>query len=273
LLRVAFQGELGAFSEEAANAYFSPRTITTYPLKTLRRIFESVENRTVDYGIVPAENSLEGTVNETYDLLLESPLRICGESKLRIDHCLMALPSTQARQLSVVYSHPQALAQCSRFLETLDVRIESTYDTAGSAKLIVDRKLENAGAIASPRAAQLYGLNILQMHIANLEDNFTRFYVIGHEDTTPTGTDKTTLVFATKHTPGSLYRALRELALREINLTKIESRPMRTTPWEYRFFVEFEGHQTDTPCAEAIDALRGSTTFLKVLGSYRRAAS
>jgi chorismate mutase/prephenate dehydratase len=273
MLRVAFQGELGAFSEQAANAYFSTRAITPCPYKTLKRTFESVENRTVDYGIVPAENSLEGTVNETYDLLLESSLRICGECKLRIDHCLMALPSTQIQQLRVVYSHPQALAQCSRFLETLHVRIEPTYDTAGSAKLITDSKLENAAAIASPKAAQIYGLNILEKRIANLEDNFTRFYVIGQEDTAPTGFDKTTVVFATKHTPGSLYRALRELAIRQINLTKIESRPMRTTPWEYRFFVEFEGHQKDTNAAEAIDALRKSTTFLKVLGSYAQATN
>jgi chorismate mutase/prephenate dehydratase len=271
-MRIAFQGERGAYSEQAALNYFSEKAITL-PCKTLRKTFASVEDRSADFGIVPAENSLEGSVNETYDLLLESPLRIVGEYKLRVEHHLMALPSTTIEKLSVIHSHPQALAQCSAFLETLEAKIEPTYDTAGSAKMIAEKGLHNAGAIASDRAAQIYGLKILRSDIANNNDNYTRFFAIGNNHNHSTDFDKTSIVFITNHTPGSLYRALGELAQREINLTKIESRPIRATPWEYSFFVDFEGHRDDHDCAAAIEALQKSSTFLKVLGSYPRATN
>ncbi|HUK49506.1 MAG TPA: prephenate dehydratase [Terriglobales bacterium] len=263
---VAFQGEMGAYSEEAAHVHFGQADVR--PFRTLRKVFDAVESKAVDYGIVPAENSIEGIVNQTYDLLLESPLKIRGEVKIRIEHCLLALPSTELRNIHVAYSHPQALAQCSRFLESNGIDAAPAYDTAGSAKMIHEKQLRGAAAIASERAAQVHELMVLQRDLGDYPENFTRFFVIGWDDARATGQDKTSIVFGTPHTPGSLHRALGELALRQVNLMKIESRPVRTTPWEYHFFVDIAGHRSDGSCAEALDSLRKATTFLKVLGSY-----
>jgi chorismate mutase/prephenate dehydratase len=268
---VAFQGEHGAYSEQAAITYFGT-SIEAKPHKYLRDVFRSVEMAVVEFGVVPAENSLEGSVNQTYDLLLESALKISGEVKIRVPHCLLALPGTRLDDVNTVYSHPQALAQCSHLLDTLHVEAVPVYDTAGSAKMIKEKKLRNTAAIASERSAEIHGLTVLKRQIEDFPDNFTRFFIIGPHDSPATGNDKTSVVFGTKHVPGSLHDALRELAFRKINLTKIESRPIRTTPWEYHFFVDFEGHRADAVCTEALEALKKSTTFLKVLGSYPRAA-
>jgi chorismate mutase/prephenate dehydratase len=268
--RVAFQGEHGAYSEQAALAYFREET-STIPCRTIREVFDLVEENNAQHGIVPAENSLEGTVNQTYDLLLNSPLRIGGETKLRIVHSLLALPGTKLEDVQTVYSHPQALAQCADFLRTLKAEAVPAYDTAGSAKMIQEKKLQTAGAIASEGAGQLYGLTVLKRSVEDNPENFTRFFIIGHEDSPPTGHDKTSVVFGTAHTPGSLYQALGEFAARKINMTKLESRPVRTTPWEYHFFVDLEGHRTDQPCRDALEAVKAKTTFMKVLGSYQRA--
>jgi chorismate mutase/prephenate dehydratase len=221
--------------------------------------------------VVPVENSVEGSVSQTYDLLLQSFLKINGEVKIRVSHCLLALPGTKSDDVRRVYSHPQALAQCHAFLESLQVIVEPTYDTAGSARLIKEKNLHDAAAIASERAASLYGLNILRRNIEDVPENHTRFFVIGKDDAERTGEDKTSIVFGTKHTPGSLHKALGELATRGINLTRIESRPIRRRPWEYHFFVDFEGHRADPSCSEALQALSRSATFLKILGSYPRA--
>ena len=158
---VAFQGEHGAYSEQAVLTHFGTTTVTK-PCTTLKQVFHSVEGRVANYGVVPAENSLEGSVNQTYDLLLESSLKITGEIKIRVSHCLLALPGTQTKDLKVVYSHPQALAQCATFIEKLQVETQPTYDTAGSAKIIKERRLRNSAAIASERAADLYGLTVLR---------------------------------------------------------------------------------------------------------------
>lgn len=267
---VAFQGEHGAYSEQAAIVYFGTN-ITTKPCRTIKRVFDSVEDGSAYAGIIPAENSLEGSVNQTYDLLLESQLRISGEVKVRVNHCLLALLGTRLEDLRVVYSHPQALAQCRGFLEKLHVETEPTYDTAGSAKIVKEKAIYDAAAIASEKASELYGLTVLRRNIEDHAENFTRFFIVGLKDAPPTGRDNTTAVFGTRHTPGSLHKALGELASRGINLTKIESRPIKGTPWEYHFFIEFEGHCTDRTCAEALEALRKSTTTLRILGSYRRA--
>lgn len=269
MAQVAFQGEHGAYSEQAV-LIRQGHGARTQPCRTLREVFGSVMQGRADLGVIPAENSIEGSVNETYDLLLEFPLRICGEIKLRIEHCLLALPETAFEQLRVVYSHPQALAQCARYLSTLNVETEPTYDTAGSAKMIRERSLGDAGAIASGYAGNLYGLKVLQRNIEDFADNFTRFFVIGQREMSRTGVDKTTIAFGTRHEAGSLHKALGELAKRGINLTRIESRPLRTTPWEYSFFLDFEGHASDPLCAEALSGLKQNTTFLRVFGSYPR---
>ena len=232
-----------------------------------------MEGGSVDFGIVPVENSLEGTVSQTYDMLLQSPLKISGETKVRITHCLLALPRTKLGDIGKVISHPQALAQCSKFLDGLNAAIEPAYDTAGSAKLIREKKLRGVAAIASEGAASLYALHIVRSGIEDDAENYTRFIVVGNNDAGPTGKDKTSIVFTTKHTAGSLHKALGELAVRGINLTKIESRPIRGTPWEYNFFVDFEGHRMDQTSSDALRALESSSTFVKVLGSYPRADS
>ncbi len=267
---VSFQGEHGAYSEHAAKDFFG-EMILTEPCNTLKQVFRTVDEGAADFGVVPAENSLEGSVNQTYDLLLQTPLKISAEVKIKVSHCLLGLPGTKLGDIRAVYSHPQALAQCSAFLESLQVVGEPVYDTAGSARLIKEKNLHDAAAIASEKAAAIYGLDILHRAIEDFPENFTRFLVISKNETARTGTDKTSIVFGTKHTPGSLQRALSELATRGINLTKIESRPIRGTPWEYHFFVDFEGHRTDQTCSKALEALERSTTFLKVLGSYPRA--
>jgi chorismate mutase/prephenate dehydratase len=267
---VSFQGEHGAYSEQAASMFFG-QSVGTKPCKTLKQVFQLVEEKSVDYGIVPAENSLEGSVNQTYDLLLETSLGISGEVKIRVIHCLLAIPGTKVEDLRIVYSHPQALAQCAGFLEKLDVEAIPAYDTAGSAKMLIEKQLAKAGAIASERAAELYGLEVLRKNIEDFPENFTRFFVLAQTDALPTGKDRTSVVFATAHTPGSLHNALSELSSRQINLTKIESRPIRGMPWKYNFFVDFEGHQRDPMVSEAINALRNCTTMLRVLGSYPRA--
>lgn len=265
-VRVGFQGEHGAYSEEAALTFF--RNAEPIPCRTVRQVFESVQKRSCEYGIVPAENSLEGSVNQTYDLLLESPLKIRGETKIRIQHCLLATHGTNIADLKTVYSHPQAIAQCLIFLNDLNAECIPSYDTAGSAKMIMEKQIRDAAAIASERAAHTYGLTILRRNIEDLAENYTRFFAIGWLEPPRTERNKTSIVFGTKHTPGSLYNVLGELARRGINLTKIESRPVRTTPWEYNFFVDFEGHCKDKSCAEAIEAMKQFTTQLRVLGSY-----
>lgn len=267
---VCFQGEHGAYSEQAAQVFFG-ELVLTEPCKTLKHVFRTVEGGSANFGVVPAENSLEGSVNQTYDLLLQTSLKIYAEVKIKVAHCLLGLPGTKLTDIQAVYSHPQALAQCSEFLESLHVVGEPTYDTAGSAKLIKERNLGKVGAIASEKAASLYGLEVLRKGVEDFSENFTRFLVISKNEATRTGTDKTSIVFGTEHAPGSLQRALREFATRGINLTKIESRPIRGTPWEYHFFVDFEGHRTDRTCSDALEALEKLTTFSKILGSYPRA--
>ena len=266
---VSFQGELGAYSEEAASMFFGPNAVTK-PCRTFKEVFQSVEDGSAEYGIAPAENSLEGSINQTFDLLLETPLKICGEVKVRVRHCLLTLPGTKLKDIRVIYSHPQALAQCAGFLQKLGLETVPTYDTAGSAKMLMEKQLK-AAAIASERAALIYGLQVLRREIEDSPENFTRFFVLGKTDSPPTEKDRTSIVFATTHTPGSLHNALGELASRQINLTKIESRPIRGRPWEYNFFVDFDGHQKDSTVSEAISSLRNSTAMLKILGSYPRA--
>jgi chorismate mutase/prephenate dehydratase len=270
--KVSFQGEHGAYSELAAHALFGG-SILTQPCNTLKQAVLAVENGSVDFGVLPAENSVEGSVNQTYDLLLQTPLKVCAEAKIKVTHCLLALPGSKLENIHAIYSHPQALAQCAAFLETLNVAVEPVYDTAGSARLIKEKNIRDAAAIASERAASLYGLEILRREIEDYPENQTRFLVVGRTEAKRTGRDKTSIVFGTKHSPGSLQKALAELATRGINLTKIESRPIKGTPWEYHFFVDFEGHQTDHVCSEALKALERSTTFLKILGSYPSAST
>jgi len=267
---VAFQGERGAYSESAAFLFFSS-PIQLKPYRDLPEVFESVEREETQYAVVPVENSIEGSVNQTYDLLLAHDLKVCGEIVLRVVHCLIANPSATLDSIKVVYSHPQALAQCRNFLERLGCRLVSAFDTAGSVRMIKEEKMMDAGAIASERAAEIYGMKVLAKGIEDSSNNYTRFFVLSKSDSPPSDGDKTSVIFSVKHVPGALYHALEEFAVRNINLTKIESRPTKRKPWEYNFYLDFEGHRSEKRCKEALEGLEKKSIFVKVLGSYPKA--
>jgi chorismate mutase/prephenate dehydratase len=267
---VAFQGEIGAYSEEAAFHFFGA-SIEVKPCERLVDVIRVVEQGEIQFGVVPIENSLEGSISRVYDLLLDSSLRVCGEIELRVAHCLIASPEASLDTIKKVYSHPQALAQCRDFLKHLDCEIIPTYDTAGSVKMIKEKGITDGGAVASTRAAEIYGMKIIAREIEDNPNNFTRFFILAKQDSPPTGDDKTSIVFSVKHKPGALYEFIKELAARRINLTKIESRPTRQKPWEYNFYLDFEGHREDKAPQEALENLRNSSIFVKVLGSYPKA--
>lgn len=266
--KVAFQGEKGAFSEDAAIRFWRSG-VSPVPHRTFRDVFESVWKGRCEAGIIPIENAQTGSIHQNVDLLLEYRLSVTGEIILRIRHCLLALPGVRMKDVRRILSHPQALEQCSGFLRSKKgIASVPTHDTAGSAKMISEEKLKDSAAIASARAGQDYGLAVLKRGIENHEQNFTRFLVISKKAGSPTRAAKTSVVFSLKDIPGGLYKALSVFALRDINLLKIESRPMRKGPWKYWFYLDFEGAMLDSQCSRAIDHLGEITTYLKVLGSY-----
>jgi len=267
---VAFQGETGAFGEEAAFQFFGP-LVTTRPHENLDAVFKAVKRDTVQFGIIPVENSLEGSISQSYDLLLDSSLKVCGEIELRVVHCLIANPGARLDLIKRVYSHPQALGQCKAFLKHLDCELIPTYDTAGSVKMIKEKGITDGGAIASARAAEIYEMKVIAREIEDNPNNFTRFFILSREDSPPSGNDKTSIVFSVKNKPRALYEFLRELAERGINLSKIESRPTRHKPWEYNFYLDFDGHREDKVVQEALASSEHHTLFLKILGSYPEA--
>jgi chorismate mutase/prephenate dehydratase len=270
-VKIAFQGERGAYSESAVYAFFGKKA-EVKPCRDFKDVFESVEKQETQFGVVPIENSLEGSVNQTYDLFLKYDLKVRGEVIVKIDHCLIGNPGTRLEAVKAVYSHPQALAQCRNFLEQLGRELIPTYDTAGSVKMLKEKGLKDAAAVASERAAELYGMKVLARDIADNPENYTRFFVLSKEDSPVTGKDKTSIIFSAAHAPGSLYHALGEFASRKINLSKIESRPTKQTAWEYNFYLDFEGHRSEERCAAALKALEKYATFIKILGSYPKAA-
>ena len=269
-MEVAFQGEIGAYSESAVYSFFGS-SAEVKPCKNLSDVFESVKKEETQYGVVPIENSIEGSVNRTYDLFLEYDLKVCGEIVLKIAHCLIAHPGTQLDSIKTVYSHPQALAQCRIFLEELGCRLISTFDTAGSVKMIKEEGLMDAGAIASNRAAEIYSMKILAKEIGDTPNNYTRFFVLSKQDSPHSDGNKTSIIFSVKSIPGTLYAVLKEFAARDINLTKIESRPTKRTPWEYNFYLDFDGHRNEEKRREALESIRDRTLFVKILGSYKAA--
>jgi prephenate dehydratase len=265
-VRLAYQGEPGAYSEAAALQYGGPQA-ETLPCKSFEDVFDAVSRKKATHGVVPLENSIGGTIHRNYDLLLDHDLTISGEVELDVVHCLQALPGTKIGDVKVVYSHPQALAQCERYLKELGASVEAVYDTAGGAKLVAEQQLRSAAALASRRAAEVFGLEVLQEAVQDYEFNITRFFVIGGAQ--PTDADKTTLVFALPSTPGSLFKALSVFALRDINLSKLESRPIRGRPWEYLFYVDIEARRDDLACARALAQLGEFARWSRVLGTYR----
>jgi len=265
--KVAFQGEPGAYSEEAIFFYFNT-SVKTIAYKTFLDVFEALKKDEVDFAVVPLENSLEGTVGSVYDLFLKYTLSPYAEIFLRIRHCLISFPQQTLRSIKGVYSHYQALGQCRRFLEKKKYKAIPFYDTAASVRLIKEKKMTNWAAIASKRAAQIYGMKVLREGIEDNLQNFTRFLVLSKKEREPTGRDKTSVIFGLKHVPGSLFRVLKIFARRKINLTKLESRPLLGSPWEYNFILEFEGHRKEKKMKIVLKELAENTTFLKIIGSF-----
>lgn len=265
--KVAFQGEHGAYSEMAAINYFDD--LDLYPLKSLQDVFYGVENNTYDYAVVPVENSIEGSVNETYDLLFDAHLYVCGEIYQRINHCLISNINGDGN-IECVYSHPQALAQCRGYLNKKGIQSLPLYDTAGAVKYIKEKKILNAAAIASKRAAEIYHMKILEESIEDKKNNYTRFLILSKNTDNNLSNSKTSIIFSIRHIPGSLFGILEEFAKRQINLTRIESRPTKEHPWEYNFFLDFEGNLMTPDVNELIDLLKLKTSFIKILGSYNR---
>ncbi len=268
-MKVAFQGERGAYSEEAIIAHWG-EAAEPLPRPYLPDVFDAVEKGYADLGLVAVENSIQGSIVRTFDLLNERTLRAQGETVLKIVHCLIANPGVEAGDVKRVYSHPQALGQSREYLERRGLEPVGVYDTAGSVKMIKEQGLMDAAAIASQRAAEVFDMKVLIRGIETHNENYTRFLVIGGEEPEPTGRDKTSLAFVVEHRPGTLVKALNSFVKRRINLCKIESRPLLGKPWEYIFFIDFHGHMKDPEVDEALKELRGQTRYIKHLGSYPR---
>jgi chorismate mutase/prephenate dehydratase len=205
-------------------------------------------------------------------LLLESELKVCGETELRVSHCLIGLPGSRLDLVKKVYSHPQALGQSRAFLKHLGAELISTYDTAGAVKMLKEQGTPDAAAVASARAAEIYGMKVLAREIEDNTNNYTRFFILSTHDSPRSGNDKTSLVFSVRHQPGALYESLKTLADCQLNMTKIESRPTRQKQWEYHFYVDVESHRDEKNFKKALEGLESTTLFIKVLGSYPRAS-
>jgi prephenate dehydratase len=273
--QVAFQGEKGAFSQEAARQLLG-ENIEVLPCQRFEEVFIRLRDNRASAAVVPIENTLAGSVHENYDHLLHFEFRIVAETNVRINHNLIALPGVTFRKIRRVYSHPVALNQCLDFF-TKHPELERVpfYDTAGSVKMLAEEKLTDAAAIASSVAAEIYGANILKRSLEDDRRNFTRFFLLRRPEDVPalpkrnqTREWKTSVVFTTRNIPGTLFRALSAFSLRDINLAKIESRPLRGKPWEYIFYLDLIGREDDERVQNALRHLGELAEFLRVLGSY-----
>jgi prephenate dehydratase len=273
--RAGIQGELGAFSQEAARQFLGDRA-QVVPFQRFEQVFAALVGRKIDVAVIPIENTLAGSVHENYDHLLNFDVCIAAETNVRIVHNLMAPPGVRFKEIRKVYSHPVALNQCLRFFAR-NPKIERVpfYDTAGAAKMVMAERSPDAAAIASRVAASIYGARILRRSIEDDRHNFTRFFLLYRRKHAPRPSKsarqwKTSLVFTTRNVPGALFRALSAFALRDVSLTKIESRPLRGKPWEYLFYVDFLGREDEPRVEKALGHLAEVADFLRVLGSYPR---
>ena len=268
---VSFQGERGAYSEAAAKSFFAPRKISTVPHQNFADALCSTADGTTDYAILPVENSIEGSVGESYDLLMCTTLVPSGEIYHRIRHCLIGFGAID--EITEIISHPQALGQCRNFIKKHKKRTIPAYDTAGSVKEIGISGVKTAAGIASMDAAAIYHVPIIAEDIADNQNNYTRFLLLSRDERPgPTGHDKTSIIFSIKHEPGSLYKIMNLFYAQGINMTKIESRPTKDNAWEYNFYVDFEGHADEPRISGMLDAM-GADASLRILGSYPSAGA
>ena len=269
---IAFQGIAGAYSEQAIQQFFGPHVEST-PRNSLEDIFLAVEEGVADFGMLPVENAVAGSVNRSYQLLMEHDLRIHAEVILRVRHMLMAPPGTSLDELEQVRSHPQALAQCQRYLERHGLAAVPAFDTAGAARDLAAEPAPGVAVVASTLAAELYDLEIIDQDIEDYPFNYTRFFVLAVESPPRAPRSKTSIIFTTPHQPGALYDCMGEFAKRRINLSKIESRPRLNRPWQYVFYLDFEGHCQDAACEAAMMGVLRRSSFVKLLGSYAAATT
>jgi prephenate dehydratase len=267
-MKIAFQGEAGAYSEQAVFGYFG--NVETVPCESFDAVFDAVNSGKCQAALIPIENSLAGSIHQNYDLLLRNNLHIVGEYLLRVRHCLIAMPGVKKEDVKKAISHPQALGQCAGYLRSRGIKAEQAYDTAGSVKILKESGARDMAAVASRRAAELYGMQILEEGIEDNLENYTRFLAIQHDSKIPEGDAKTSIVFTLKNVPGALFKALSVFALRDIDLTKIESRPLQGKPWEYLFYIDFIDAKQNGSSQKALDHLGEYALMLRVLGSYPR---
>jgi prephenate dehydratase len=265
MTQVSFQGERGAYSESAAISFFG-ETVKTLPLPTFTDVLESTKKDKSEFSVLPVENSLEGSIGESYDLLYSTTLNVVGEIYHKIEHCLIS--SGTINDIDTVYSHPQALGQCRKFLQEHKLKTVPTYDTAGSVKIIKKMDQKNIACIASKNASKIYQVPIIKEEIADNSNNYTRFLILSKNKNSSSDKDKTSIIFSIKHEPGALYRIIENFHKQNVNLTKIESRPKKNTTWEYNFYVDFEGSEKDSEIIEMLNKIKNESLFFKVLGSY-----
>ncbi|MCB0208553.1 MAG: prephenate dehydratase [Anaerolineae bacterium] len=270
-MRVAVLGGPGTYTDAAAIAFFGD-SIEAIGKSDFDDIFEAVTNGHADRGIVPIENSLAGSIHRNYDLLLRHDLSIIGETQVHIAHQLLALPGVALTDIKKVYSHPQPLSQCEHTLSRLLPHVEqiTSRDTVSSVKLLLENNITDGAALASERAAKIYGLNILKADMQDSSENYTRFVAISPKPVVPQADAKTSIVFSMDNVPGSLFKSLAVFALRDIDLTKIESRPLQDKRWQYFFYIDFIGSLEEERCQNALNHLQEITSFFKILGSYPR---
>lgn len=270
VLRVAFQGERGAYSDLAARRAHGGRVVTV-PCHTFDDVFEAVAAGSVDGGVVPIENSLAGTIHRNYDLMQRHAIHVVGETFLPVSHCLIAVPGTTLAEIRVVTSHPQALAQCEHRLRAMGVREEAAYDTAGAVQALATSGRRDVAVLASRFAAEVHGMQVLAADMQDWPHNFTRFLLLRRTPLeAPAGELKVSLAFSLKRGPGALFKALAVFALRDLDLTKLESRPIPASPWEHMFYLDFVTDDVDGAGARAIEHLREIAAELTVLGRYPR---
>ncbi len=267
-LKVAIQGERGSYSHQAASLYFE--NYEPIFLKSFKEVFDSVGSGTADRGVVPIENTTTGSIRKVVNLLLERDVYAIGEVKVTVNHALLAPDGASIQTIKYVYSHPEAISQCEDFLSSKGWQVIPRFDTAGSAREVAERGDPTFAAIAPEQAASLYGLKVLMRGIQDVKPNITRFYVVSKNPNWSKDADTTSAFFATRHVPGALWRALGAFARRNINLLWLESRPIRGEPWNYSFFVEFEGSLYEDYVVEALDELKELSIWVKLVGSYKR---
>ncbi len=265
--RIAYQGVPGAFSEQAALEFAPDAQPVGYA--SFREAFDATVRGECSYAVLPVENSLAGSINQTYDLLTDSVLHVVGERIVRVHHNLLAKAGVRLEDVRRVYSHPQALAQCQEYLARHHFEAVTDFDTAGAAKVLAENGGEGKAAIASKRAADAYGLEVLAERIEDRPFNYTRFFVLAADEAPRGGgPSKTSMVLAVKHRPGDLVACLESFPRHGINMSKLESRPRRDKPWSYLFYIDIEGHIDDPDVAAAMTELMRKAAFVKYLGSY-----